>query len=270
MLKASAGTRSLKIRHFGDAQTAGELLRTPERIQDLMQFLDRGSFRQHHNNYHKAREGRALREDGVPFDTPLRTPSCGNWLWSLSASLVVGPQQLGVRQQHGSLGDAVECYLFTLYSAQTPSALTLVEDWATLATHLHELLHDVPPMIYYRLTWKQSWMTLAEVLDGWLCFDDPLSLEDGAVDHPTPLLGSRLRTSSTSGPKIGSRIADEGRSEWIVDSTPFEETGAALPARDPVLPEPELQKEVDRVATSALCAHHSAHIPQHIHQSANA
>ena len=209
MLRASASTRSL--RHFGDAQTAWELLRTPETTHDLMQFLDQGSFRQYHNKYHQAREGRALREDGVPFDAPLRTPSGGNWLWSLSASLVVGPQRLGARQQEGSLGDAMECYLFTVYQGQTPSALTLVDDWATLATHLHALLHDVPATIYYRLTWKQSWMTLAEKLDGWLCFADPLPLEDGEVDHPLPMQGSRLRTTYPSlGPGLRMRDALNG------------------------------------------------------------
>ena len=74
----------------------------------------------------------------IHFAHPAVETGCG-----LSASLVVGPQRLGDRQQSGSLGDAVESYLYTVCSAQTPSALALVEDWANLATHLHALLHDV-------------------------------------------------------------------------------------------------------------------------------
>ena len=55
------------------------------------------------------------------------------------------------RTHHGVLGDAVECYLYALYSEQTNTALDLIADWASLATCLHELLQGVPPAVYYRL-----------------------------------------------------------------------------------------------------------------------
>ena len=108
-------------------------------------------------------------------------------------------------------------------------------------------------------------MTLAEKLDGWLCFADPLPLEDGEVDHPVPMQGSRLRTTSTSGPKLGSRIADEGRSQWIVDSTPFEELGTMMSTREPIVPEAAKRSRLSSHISTLYPTFHT-HTPAHAPQ----
>ena len=153
LLQATASTRTIKIRQLEDAQSAGKALQTAEHINDVIEFLDKGAFHQFHNPYHLAREGRAVRADGTPFAEPLMTPACGNWIWSLTASLVVGQVHLGGRQQHGRLGDAIEAYLYTVYCRETREAQSLVAAWSALASSLHSLLAGIPHTLYYRMSW---------------------------------------------------------------------------------------------------------------------
>ena len=211
IIRASEGTRSIKIRLYHDAMRAGAPLQTSERATALEMFLRSGDFRRHHDDYHRAREGRALNSQGEPFSGPLQAPACGKWVWSLSAALVTGPHYPCIwnpdRSQHAPTGDADECCLYALYREH----LDMIADWANLATCLHELLRDVPPAVYYRLDWRQSWVMLEAALGPWLQFHAPLSLEDATLDPPMTESGSRLRTSSANGLKIGSRSAEQIR-----------------------------------------------------------
>ncbi|CAE7413562.1 unnamed protein product [Symbiodinium microadriaticum] len=184
IIRASEGTRSIKIRLYHDAMRAGAPLQTSERATALEMFLRSGDFRRHHDDYHRAREGRALNSQGEPFSGPLQAPACGKWVWSLSAALVTGPHYPCIwnpdRSQHAPTGDADECCLYALYREH----LDMIADWANLATCLHELLRDVPPAVYYRLDWRQSWVMLEAALGPWLQFHAPLSLEDATLDPP--------------------------------------------------------------------------------------
>ena len=60
-------------------------------------------------------------------------------------------------------------------------------------------------------------------------------------------------------------IADDGHSQWIVGSTPFDESGTALQARDPVVPEVEKRSRLSSYS-STLCpslpTHTTAHDPK--------
>ena len=71
-----------------------------------------------------------------------------------------------------------------MYEEHSPSSLELLSRYAAPATLLHDLLQGTPQRVYYRLDWKQTWLSLQQALEPWLQFSSPLAIEDGAQDAP--------------------------------------------------------------------------------------
>ena len=186
LIRADEATRARKIGLFREAQTAcANLPKHADRLNDHLS----GSFKQFHKLYHDAKEGRAVRECGAPYSGPLGAPGVGNWLWALLAALTTSEGRHGNiwqgRTQPNPLGDGMESFLYVLYAEHTEESLALLEEYAVAASALHDLLSDVPPVIYYRLHWRQTWASLRECLTPWLCFDIPLAIADGSPEQGT-------------------------------------------------------------------------------------
>ena len=206
LLRATEAVRAIKLNLFQEARALSmPLARQADRLNS---HLD-GHFRHLHQSYHTARQGKATRGDGEPFTGPLESPNVGNWIWSLLAALIAHPGRHANiwrgRTQPGPLGDGVEAFLYVLYEEHTEESLSLLAQFTTAASVLHELLADIPPGVYYKLHWLQTWTSFRDCLMPWLGFDDPLAIAD---EQPAPEIGegSRCRVSSTSGPKMGSRV----------------------------------------------------------------
>ncbi|CAE7277639.1 unnamed protein product, partial [Symbiodinium sp. CCMP2456] len=219
LLRAEEGARALKLQQFANARAACSRLQ--KYSTSFEQFLEEGSFKQFHNQYHLAKEGQVV-PAGAPHIGPpplqtsrLQTPACGNWIWSLVASLTTkadtNPQIWVDRRNHSALGDAVESWLYHLWSQHTPETLQAVQEYATAADNLLQLMHGIPSTLYYRVTWKQSWATLREELSPWLAFDEPLQLED-EPQLEVPEADAHRRSSSTNGPRNGCRAPGRSNS----------------------------------------------------------
>ncbi|CAE7212621.1 TRPT1 [Symbiodinium natans] len=147
---------------------------------DLHTFLN-GYFRRHHATYHA---------------NPVNMPSCGNWIWSLTAALMTRPEyhpNVWRRSHAGKLGDAVEGYLYTLYQSQTAGNLALLATYGEAAKYLHDLMQGIPHAIYYRLSWRQSLDSLTEILEPWI---GAASTQDMRSSHPVLTLAILDRNES--------------------------------------------------------------------------
>ncbi|CAE7238885.1 unnamed protein product [Symbiodinium natans] len=157
LAQAPEEVRRAKQRLLQEAKSA--VVKLIPHGDDLHNFLH-GYFRQHHATYHTS---------------PMNMPSCGNWIWSLTAALMTRPEShpnVWTRRQAGKLGDAVEGYLYTLYQKQTVESLALLAIYGEAARHLHDLMQGIPHAIYYRLSWRQSLDTLEELLEPWIGVSD--------------------------------------------------------------------------------------------------
>ncbi|CAE7247004.1 unnamed protein product [Symbiodinium natans] len=180
LVQAPLKVREVKHRLLRDAKSA--VLKLIPHGDDLHTFLN-GYFRRHHATYHA---------------NPVNMPSCGNWIWSLTAALMTRPEShpnVWRRSHAGKLGDAVEGYLYTLYQSQTAENLALLATYGEAAKSLHDLMQGIPHAIYYRLCWRQSLDSLAELLEPWI---GAASTQDMRSSHPVLTLAILDRNESTA------------------------------------------------------------------------
>ncbi|CAE7241658.1 pksN [Symbiodinium natans] len=180
LVQAPLEVREVKHRLLREAKSA--VLRLIPHGDDLHTFLN-GYFRRHHATYHA---------------NPVNMPSCGNWIWSLTAALMTRPEyhpNVWRRSHAGKLGDAVEGYLYTLNQSQTAGNLALLATYGEAAKYLHDLMQGIPHAIYYRLSWRQSLDSLAELLEPWI---GAASTQDMRSSHPVLTLAILDRNESTA------------------------------------------------------------------------
>ncbi|CAE7214543.1 Pol [Symbiodinium natans] len=180
LVQAPLEVREVKHRLLREAKSA--VLRLIPHGDDLHTFLN-GYFRRHHATYHA---------------NPVNMPSCGNWIWSLTAALMTRPEyhpNVWRRSHAGKLGDAVEGYLYTLYQSQTAGNLALLATYGEAAKYLHDLMQGIPHAIYYRLSWRQSLDSLTEILEPWI---GAASTQDMRSSHPVLTLAILDRNESTA------------------------------------------------------------------------